>query len=121
MSIDTILSREELLDRVGNDIDFLHELADLFAEGYPELLQKIEQAIQQKNRELLENTAHELKGVVGNFCAPRAMLAAQKMQVNGKNADFIVAETDLNSLTKTIKSVELALKKLIEEYTSQNN
>ena len=49
------------------------------------------------------------------------MLAAQKMQVNGKNADFIVAETDLNSLTKTIKSVELALKKLIEEYTSQNN
>ena len=121
MKIDAVLNRKELLDRVSGDVVFLQELIDLFIDSYPELIKKIDQAIQNEQSQELQNAAHELKGVVGNFCAPEAVTAIQKMQVNGKNADFSSSSADFGNLMEILSMVENALKKLIEEYTSQKN
>lgn len=121
MKIDTILNRDELMDRVSGDVTFLQELVELFVESYPGMIEKIDQAIQNKDSQQLENAAHELKGVVGNFCAPEAVRAAQKMQMNGRNADFSSTSTDFKNLAEILNIVESALKKLVEDYTSQKN
>ena len=121
MKIDTVLNRDELLDRVGGDIKFLEELIDIFVECYPRLLQKIDRAIQIKDSEALENAAHELKGVVGNFCAPGAVIAAHNMQIHGKNADFAASPADYIKLVNILGMVELALKNLVEEHTPPNS
>jgi two-component system sensor histidine kinase/response regulator len=78
------LNREVLLERVGNDPEFLVEIADLFLDDCPRLLSQIRSAIALQDARALEHAAHTLKGSVANFGAEPARLAAFRLEALGR-------------------------------------
>jgi two-component system sensor histidine kinase/response regulator len=82
------LNREAILERVGGDVDFLQEIADLFAEDCPKLLTEIRSAITTGDPRALEHAAHTLKGSVSNFGAEPARQAAFRLEMIGRNGDL---------------------------------
>lgn len=91
VNIDTELSvfdRAAALDRVGGDLELLVELAGMFMEDCPQLLAEIENAVRNGDSDALRQSAHTLKGAVGNFSAQGVYDAAYALEQIGRSGDL---------------------------------
>lgn len=87
---------EELLSRFGGDAGLLRELAELFIQSCPKMLEDIRDAVQKRDAKALERAAHSLKGCVGNFFSKGARETAQRLELVGSLA---ISRALKNSLT----------------------
>lgn len=62
-----VMNIEVILDRVGGDMDLLREIAAIFLEEYPGLLNEIREGLREGNPSRVERAAHSLKGSALNF------------------------------------------------------
>jgi HPt (histidine-containing phosphotransfer) domain-containing protein len=83
-----VLDRAFAEARVGGDAELLRELAALFLEEYPRLLEAIRAALAAGDARALERAAHGLKGSVANFGAPAAVAAALALEQAGKRGEL---------------------------------
>jgi HPt (histidine-containing phosphotransfer) domain-containing protein len=112
-----LLDRTAILDRVGGDLDFLEEIAALFAEDCPKLLTDIRSAIAAGNPTALEHAAHTLKGSVANFGAEPARQAALELEMLGRKGDLrpapeacVVLEREMERFTSALLTLARQLK-----------
>jgi len=75
-----ILDLEAALKRLGGDRNILVELAKMFAEDSPGLLDGIEQGIQQARYNEAGRAAHSLRGLAANFSAARLMFRLRELE-----------------------------------------
>ena len=99
------LDKAALLDRVGGDMELLGELATLFSDDCPRLLDEIREAVRLADPETLARTAHTLKGSVGNFAAEDAFQAALRLEKIGRGGEMPLAQEALEGLEKEIQGV----------------
>src|SRR4051794_3855331 len=71
---------KELLARVDNDIEFLTETIQMLASDGPMLMKEIRRASDHSDTAALSRTAHALKGMISNFCAPAAQASAAEVE-----------------------------------------
>ncbi len=85
--IDTYLRhmREHFTDEA-----LILEILDVFLEDYPQDLQTMQSAIEQRNGAMLANAAHGLKGELGNIGFEEAYSLALNLERIGKTPDFDV-------------------------------
>ncbi len=102
------LDRDLALSRVGGDLDLLKEIAMLFVQDYPKVLQELHQAIASGDAQTVERTAHGLKGSVATFGARAAMEAARTIENLGR-------ARELASLDPVLDRLEVALEALRPE------
>jgi two-component system sensor histidine kinase/response regulator len=102
------LDRTLALSRVGGDAELLREIAGLFLEEYPKVLDELRSAIARGDARGVERTAHGLKGSVSNFGAPAAVEAARMLESLGR-------AQRLAEVTQVIHTLELALAALRPE------
>jgi two-component system sensor histidine kinase/response regulator len=57
----------KFLEKLGRDESLLREITDIFLDETPKLIARLQQAIQVGNAELVETTAHSLKGELSYF------------------------------------------------------
>jgi two-component system, sensor histidine kinase and response regulator len=108
-----IVDGAQLLARVGDDVDFLGELVNLFLDTGGEMLSQVEFAVRQGNADTIERTAHTIKGALGNFAADRAFEAALKLETIGRDGALKHADRAFKDLEKEIslfKDVLVSLK-----------
>ncbi len=103
-----MIDRKVALSRVGGDTELLKEIAVLFLETYPEVLEEIRVAAEQGNAQMLERSAHGLKGSVANFGAAAAVEAARQLEAMGRMQQ-------LDEATQGLRNLELALAALRPE------
>ena len=109
-----IVDRTQLLARVGDDLDLLGELVDLFLDTGGPMLSHVEHSVSQGNAEAIERAAHTIKGAVGNFAADRAFEAALKLETMGREGAIKHADRAFKDLEKEINlftDVLVSLKK----------
>ncbi len=111
----SVLDREVLLERVGNDPEFLVEIADVFLEDCPKLLEDIRKAIVQQDARRLEHAAHTLKGSVANFGAEPARAAAFRLEVLGRSGKLADAPYAVQVLESEIERFTKALTALAQQ------
>jgi two-component system sensor histidine kinase/response regulator len=99
------LDREVALARVGGDPELLREIAALFLENYRDWLGELRQAAARGDAQMVERTAHGLKGSVANFGARNAVEASLNLETLGRNRDLAGA-------TESLVALELALETL---------
>ena len=58
----------DLIDKIGDDKEFIEILYSTFIEGYVQYFGKIEEAIDTQDQVLLKNNAHALKGSSYSAC-----------------------------------------------------
>lgn len=100
MDRQSIIDEEDLLERVGGDIEFLNEIARMFLDDCPRMVQEIRFACARGDADALQHAAHTLKGCVANFGAGPAREAACRLEMIGRSGDLApapVACTDLES------------------------
>ena len=105
----------ELLERVGNDREFLQELASLFREDGPKQLERIRIEIGQKDSGEVLRAAHSLRGTLANLGARSAAEMASEIEQAGRTADLARAEAALGNLELELPRVLDALSALCVE------
>ena len=103
----------QLLDRVGNDMDFLAETVEMLASDGRTLVSEIRAAIAAGDAPALGRSAHALKGMISNFCAPAAQDAALAMEKLGKSGDLAAAPRAADALGTQVESLITELQKFV--------
>jgi two-component system sensor histidine kinase/response regulator len=106
------LDREVALTRVGGDLELLKEIAVLFLENYQEWLGELRQATAQGDAQMVERTAHGLKGSVANFGARKAVEAALTLENLGRGRNLTGAAESLAALEAALETLRGDLESL---------
>jgi two-component system sensor histidine kinase/response regulator len=77
----------ELLSRVDNDRELLHELLRIFKEEFPRHLQALREAVGSGDGKLVAAAAHTLKGMLLNLAASPAAASAGLLEQMGRNGE----------------------------------
>jgi len=112
MSTDPAINRDELLQRVDNDLELLRDLVDLFLDDLEERLDGIDDAFKQDNIDLLHERAHALKGSVANFSASAALQAAARVNEIARNGRRTGLEKAVQALNAEMKRVRTELEQI---------
>lgn len=112
MDRQSIIDERDLLERVGGDLEFLNEIATMFLDECPRMLQEIRTACVRGDAEALQHAAHTLKGCVANFGAGPAREAALKLEMIGRAGDLTPAPVACNDLESELARFTEALSAL---------
>jgi HPt (histidine-containing phosphotransfer) domain-containing protein len=100
------------LERLGGDRALLAELAGLFLEEGPRLLGELRRALGHGDAQAARNAAHQLKGLLAQFCAAQAREAAWEVELAAREADLIRARAKLAALDSLMGSLRPELERL---------
>jgi two-component system sensor histidine kinase/response regulator len=106
---DGVIDLQAALASVGGDPALLRELIGLFLESCPGLLSEIRYAAAEGDAARLKRAAHTLKGSVGYFSAPAAVVVAQRLERMGRDNDLTGVEEALRQLEIEIEKLRSAL------------
>jgi two-component system, sensor histidine kinase and response regulator len=85
------------LARVGGDVELLAELAGLFLEEYPQLMESARTGLTDGKPEQAHSSAHQLKGLLAQFGAERAREVAFQVESASRRSEV---ETALQALAE---------------------
>jgi HPt (histidine-containing phosphotransfer) domain-containing protein len=95
----------ELLARVDNDRELLHDLLRIFKEEFPGYLQTLRVAVDSGDGKLVAVAAHALKGMLLNLAAGQAAASVARLEQMGRSGEasrfqgtFATFERDITSL-----------------------
>ena len=94
-----------MLDVFEGDMDLIQEMADLFLQEYPPQITILREAVDRGHPQIVERTAHALKGSVGNFAFPAAFHTLQKLE-------NMAREADLSGTAEVLAAVEIQMQTL---------
>lgn len=88
----TIWDRADVLNRVDNDRDLLHEILGIFREDFPPTLAALRSAVQSGDVKESAALSHKLKGMLSNVGAAAAATAASELEslASTKNASSLI-------------------------------
>ncbi len=105
-----LLDIEEFKKRVGGDENLMHELFEIYADECEEKLNRIRIAVEEKDSEKLEKSAHNLKGASANISAKAVYETAYELEKIGTSKDMSQTTDALkrleNNLSKTIEQIK---------------
>jgi len=78
-----------MLAQIGGDLELLHEVAKVFLDDSPRLVEGLNAALRADNSTALHAAAHATKSAVGNFGALAAVHAAQTLERACKSEDHV--------------------------------
>jgi PAS domain S-box-containing protein len=108
----------EALSNIGGDEALLAELAGIFLEEYPQIIENVRIAVGNKDVESLVYYAHALKGSVGNFVAVDTQNAARRLEQMGREGDIADAPQVLSELETALSRLTPALSDLAVQGTA---
>ena len=115
-SHDPVFDVGEVLDSLDGDSELLHEIAGIFLTQFPRHMEKIRNAVSNRDAKLLERAAHALKGAAANLLAQGVVDTALKLEEIGRAGSVAGTEAALASLERELGKLQLALKDFEKEY-----
>ena len=104
-----------LWERVGEDMELLRELVEMFSVEYPRLMREIESAVRDGDSKRLEKASHKLKGSLLQFAAPLACEAAANLESASGEITSEIAGTLISKLKIEVDSLVDMLRIMISE------
>jgi len=106
--------KDELLEELDGDREFLEESLEMLDSDAPGLLKQIRDALESGDADAVSVAAHTLKSMVGNFCAPPAFEAALNVETLGRNGDLGGCAAGLVSLEHEVNRLQQELRKFLD-------
>ena len=107
--------KQELLEELDGDAEFLAESVEILDEDAPRLLNDIRAAIDAQDGSAAATAAHTLKSMVGNFCASHGHELALRVEMASRAGDLTACQTHLAELEDEVSRLQSALHRLLEE------
>lgn len=95
-----LMDRDALSERFGDDSELILEVANMFLEDCPGLLERLEDAVQHRQPEEILQTAHKLKGAVANFSS---IVAERILELEERGARSVLEGVD--ELSKEVSAL----------------
>ena len=105
----------DLLATTDGDREFLKETLEMLREDVPSHLREIRAAISAQDSAGIQNTAHTMKSMLGNFCAVPACEAARALELAGKANDWKRCAADSARLQQEVERLLLDLDEFLSE------
>lgn len=112
-----VMDHAAALDRVEGDRDLLEELARLFQEECPKLLDQIRGALDARESASLERFAHTLKGSSANLCARAVTQMAEKLEQQAHSGDLAGAQVQFKLLSVELDCLQSELDSFLRKVT----
>jgi HPt (histidine-containing phosphotransfer) domain-containing protein len=90
---------------VDGDMQLLAELAAMFLQDYPRLIEEIRSSIRTQNASDLERAAHTLKGRLAFFGVEKARMLALELETMGRSEDLAGAPQALHGFETVMTAV----------------
>ncbi len=97
------------LERLGGDEELLREVAGLFLDEYPVLMNEIRTAAASRDAEALQRAAHSMKGSVSYFGSDGVYQAAFLLEKKGRAGDFESLGPCIDRLASALDNIHSAL------------
>ena len=110
-----VFDKQELLEELDGDREFLEESLEMLGEDAPELLDQIREGIENDDAEKISVAAHTIKSMVGNFCAPPALQAALNVETLGRGGDIPACAAGLVVLEDAVNRLQQELRQFLDE------
>ncbi len=110
-----VFDKQELLDELDGDREFLEESLDMLDSDVPVLLKQICEALERGDADAVTVSAHTLKSMVGNFCAPPAFNAAVDVETIGRSGDLTECSARFDTLEMEVSRLQKALHEFLSE------
>jgi HPt (histidine-containing phosphotransfer) domain-containing protein len=85
--LEPAINLPDLLTRVDNDRELVHELFEMFKTEFPRLLQSLQESVRSGHMKDVETTSHTLKGMLSSLSATRAAAAAARLEQIGRDEE----------------------------------
>ncbi len=108
-----LFDEAELLDRVDGDWAFLGETVEMLASDAPGLVAAVRDAMHAQDAAGVGRSAHALKGMIANFCAPVPLETAHTLERLGKAGDLSGAPSVLTELEGQVNTLTEQLQALV--------
>jgi CheY-like chemotaxis protein/HPt (histidine-containing phosphotransfer) domain-containing protein len=115
---ESAVNAEELLERVGGDLGFLSELAEIFRADYPKQIRVAQEALARSDAEGVKRAGHVLRGALANLAATDACALALKVEETGASGDLSHAGPAIARLEEELYRVTASLDSLCQEAAS---
>jgi len=109
------LDLSPVLDKHGDDMCFLRELAEIFMRDTPEVMENLKQSLKNEDSKEVENLAHKLKGTSGNFGIECLYELFTELQELGKENKLNEASRVLSEATTMYEQVASSLKQTLKD------
>jgi signal transduction histidine kinase/DNA-binding response OmpR family regulator len=106
------LNYSAALARVGGDADLLKELAGMFMDEYPRLMEQVRQSTKDGDAAGACNAAHQLKGLLAQFGAETARQAAYAVEQPARQGDLATINQNLAVLEAALRRMHPELAKM---------
>ena len=87
------------------DVDLMNDLIEIFEDEMKQMLERVQAAHQRGSGEDLHRAAHSLKGLLGNYCADRALQSISKIDEQAQSGS-------LDGLTEAVENLARELEEL---------
>lgn len=111
----TVVNLGMALNRLGGDEGLLEEVAQLFIETAPDLVDQVRKAVLTRNAAAIYQAAHTLKGSLGNFCAESAFQAAFRLEQMGRSGELAGLDEAYATLEVEIERLWPVLTAIVEK------
>jgi len=115
-SYDPVFDAGAVLESLEGDSELLREIAGIFLAQFPKQMEKVRQAVSDRDPQLLERSAHALKGTAANLLARGVVEAASKLEEIGRAGTVAGGSQALDSLEAELGKLQLALREFEKEY-----
>lgn len=109
-----VFDKDEALGINANEEEFLKELAEMFIDGLPEQMLSIKEAVQRRDNNALEKSAHKLKGAVANFGNNSMFKVALSLEMMGRENRLEDVVEAYGALTREATRLVNALRNFIK-------
>jgi signal transduction histidine kinase/CheY-like chemotaxis protein len=106
---EVVFNRRAALNRVDGDAQLLAEMVAIFQEEGPRQLATLREALATGDQELLQRTAHSLKGALSSLDATAAANCARDLEQLARAGDLEAAAQQLAELQQALLKLEAAL------------
>lgn len=114
-----VLKVDDLMNRIGGDLDFLKDMVDLFHADYTRQLETIESGIAMKDPEIITTAAHSICGLAGNLGGQSAAAVAHELEELARASNLSECPPQLMQLEKSLGELGTALKQTLETSLAQ--
>jgi HPt (histidine-containing phosphotransfer) domain-containing protein len=105
------LNLQGALERIGGDEELLVDIAAVFLTEYPELLNEMQDAVASADADVLQRSAHTLKGSLLAIGAERAAELALELEMQGR-------QQKAGSATESLRELSIALRDVHRDVTT---
>ena len=108
----------ELLDRVGDDPEFLADMVQMLGDDGRKLMTELHAAISANDVPAVTHNAHTLKGMISNFSATAAQESALAIERMGRSGDIANAAETARTLEHQLDVLIIELQDWVKARSS---